>query len=153
MVSCGFDRSVQWPNKHLLSSWVDDKRKVSKMSSYLQALVDHVIEHRKAGLEACYYVEEFHLWRICPLDWKERPAYECLWLGDPTRNPLASKAPLLTQSSCLYRCYYFDHLSFSNNFVRSGGCCCRGSDVQHAFDCLEGGVSHNLIAPTSLLHW
>jgi hypothetical protein len=54
----------QWPNKHLLSQWVGDKRKASETTPHLQALVDHVIALCKASLATCYCAKEFILQQI-----------------------------------------------------------------------------------------
>jgi hypothetical protein len=51
----------QWPNKHLLSPWVDGKRKELEMMLHLRAIVDRMITLCKDGLEACHCVEEFIL--------------------------------------------------------------------------------------------
>jgi hypothetical protein len=67
----------QWTNKHLLPPHVEDKRKEPEMTPRLKALVKRVIELRQADLEACHYIEEFTLWRICPLGHREKLAFYC----------------------------------------------------------------------------
>jgi hypothetical protein len=84
---------LEWSNKHLLLSWMDDKRKVPEMMPRLWALVDRVIELHAVGLEVCHCTEEFILRWIHPLGRRERPTYECLQFGDLTCNPLAGKTP------------------------------------------------------------
>jgi hypothetical protein len=80
-------RTPQWPNKHLLPLWVDDKRRAPEMRPCLQVLVNHVITLCKGGLEACYCTEELILQWIRPLDRREKLTFECPRFVDPTRNP------------------------------------------------------------------
>jgi hypothetical protein len=49
----------------------------------------------EANLKACHYVEEFTLWRFRPLGHWEKLAYACLWLTDPSREPVGSKIFIL----------------------------------------------------------
>jgi hypothetical protein len=81
----------QWMNKHLLPPHIDDKRKEPKMTPHLAALAKRVTKLRQAGLWACHYAEEFTLWWIHPLDHREKLAYECPQLADPTREPVDGK--------------------------------------------------------------
>jgi hypothetical protein len=67
------------------------------MIDHLAALVKCVVEHRQAGLEACHYIEEFHLWRIRPLDRQKILAFECPRMVDPSRDP--SEGDLFVLSS------------------------------------------------------
>jgi hypothetical protein len=81
----------KWTNKHLLPLQVEDKQKEPEMTPRLKALVKWVTELRQAGLEVCHYAEEFTLRRIRPLGHREKLAFECSWLADPNRDPLAGK--------------------------------------------------------------
>jgi hypothetical protein len=89
----------QWPNKHLLPPWVDDKSKVSKMMPHLRAFINHVITLHKASLKACHCAEEFILRWIRLLDQREKLAYKCPWFPDLTYNPSSGKTLIFTQFS------------------------------------------------------
>jgi hypothetical protein len=53
---------VPWDNKLLFPSVIKAQWKEPPMTDRLSTLVKHVVELRKAGLEACHCIEEFHLW-------------------------------------------------------------------------------------------
>jgi hypothetical protein len=78
-------------NMHLLPSLIDMKWGELKMTPRLAALVRRVAELYDSGLWALHYTEEFTLRQIRPLDHREKLAYECPWLVDPSREPAASK--------------------------------------------------------------
>jgi hypothetical protein len=83
------DMHVQppWVNKLLFPPAIKNKRMESPMTDRLAALIKHVAELCQASLEACYCVEEFHLWRIRPLDRRKTLAFECPRMDDPSRHP------------------------------------------------------------------
>jgi hypothetical protein len=85
-----------WENMLLYPLVLKDQRKELPMTARLSALVKRVVELYQAGLEACHCVKEFHLRRICPLDRREKPAYECPRLADPSRYP--TEGEILTPS-------------------------------------------------------
>jgi hypothetical protein len=62
------------------------------MNNCLSALVKRVVEHHEAGLKACHCVEEFLLQRIRPLGRREKLAFECPRLSDPSREPAEGKS-------------------------------------------------------------
>jgi hypothetical protein len=66
-----------WVNKLLFPPAIKNKRSEPLMTNRLAALTKHVAEIHQAGLEACYFVEEFYLWQICPLDRQKKLAFEC----------------------------------------------------------------------------
>jgi hypothetical protein len=68
----------QWPNKHLLSSLIADKRKNLEEMPRLKVMIKWVTELCQVRLEACHCVEEFILQRIRPLSHREKLASECL---------------------------------------------------------------------------
>jgi hypothetical protein len=70
---------------------VENKGKEPETTPCLEALVKRVIELHWAGLEVCHCAEEFTLRRILPLDRREKLAFECPWLANPNRDPLAGK--------------------------------------------------------------
>jgi hypothetical protein len=61
------------------------------MTPHLAALVKRVAELCAAGLRAYHCTEEFCLHQIHPLGRRERLAYDCPWLADPSRKPAADK--------------------------------------------------------------
>jgi hypothetical protein len=61
------------------------------MTSRLATLVRWVAELHDTGLWTCHCTEEFTLRQIRPLGRREKLAYECPWLADPSRDPAASK--------------------------------------------------------------
>jgi hypothetical protein len=77
----------QWANMHLLPSLIDDKQGEPKMTPCLAALVKRVTELYDSGLWVCHYVEEFTLQRIHPLSRREKLAYECPQLANPSCEP------------------------------------------------------------------
>jgi hypothetical protein len=86
----------QWVNKHLFPSFIDDKQSEPKMMLRLVALVKRVAELHETGLWACHCSEELTLMWIHSLGRREKLAYECPWLADPSREPAASKIFTLT---------------------------------------------------------
>jgi hypothetical protein len=72
---------------HLLPPLIDKKRKEPKLTRRLVALVKQVTKLHDAGLHACHYAEEFTLRQICPLDHRDKLAYECQQQADPSREP------------------------------------------------------------------
>jgi hypothetical protein len=81
----------QWANKHLLPPLIDEKQGEPKMTPRLAALVRWVAELRNSSLQARHCAEEFMLRWIRPLDRREKLAYECPWLADPSRESAAGK--------------------------------------------------------------
>jgi hypothetical protein len=81
----------QLSNKHLLLPHIDDKRGELEMTPRLAALVKRVAELHDTGLRACHCTKEFTLWRIRPLGYREKLAYECPQLVDPSHDPTDSK--------------------------------------------------------------
>jgi hypothetical protein len=61
------------------------------MNVCLTALVKRVAELRRARLKACHYVEKFHLRQIRPLGHRDKCAYECLHMTDPSHEPTDGK--------------------------------------------------------------
>jgi hypothetical protein len=55
------------------------------------ALVKRVAELKDASLRACHCVEEFTLRWIRPLGHREKLAYECPRLADPSHEPATGK--------------------------------------------------------------
>jgi hypothetical protein len=81
----------KWANTHLLPPLIDNKWGEPKMTPCLAALVKRVAELHDAGLRVCHCTEEFTLWQIRPLGHREKIAYECPRLADPSRDHAASK--------------------------------------------------------------
>jgi hypothetical protein len=81
----------QWANMHLLPPLIDNKRGEPKMTPCCVALVKRVDELHDSGLWACHCTEEFTLQRIRPLGHREKLAYECLRLVDPSCEPAAGR--------------------------------------------------------------
>jgi hypothetical protein len=83
----------QWMNGQLYPPppLVDKKRGEPKMTPRLAALVKRVAELHVTGLRACHYVGEFTLQRIHPLGHREKLAYDCSRLADPSHEPVAGK--------------------------------------------------------------
>jgi hypothetical protein len=77
-----------WENRLLYPPVLKDQWKEPLMTTRLSALVKHVAELHRAGLEACHYVKEFHLRWIRPLGHREKLAYEFPCLADPNRCPM-----------------------------------------------------------------
>jgi hypothetical protein len=62
------------------------------MAPLMEALIKRVTDLQRAGHEACHCTEEFTLRWIRSLGRREKLAFECLWLTDPSRDPTADKA-------------------------------------------------------------
>jgi hypothetical protein len=58
-----------------------------KMTPHMAALVKQVAELHAIGLRTCHCIEEFTLRWIRSLGRRERLAYYCPWLADPSREP------------------------------------------------------------------
>jgi hypothetical protein len=69
----------QWLNMHLFLPLIDRKRGEPKMTPRLAALVRQL----------CHCVVQFTLRWIHPLGHREKLAYECPRLADPSREPTA----------------------------------------------------------------
>jgi hypothetical protein len=82
---------LQWANKHLLPLLIDKKWGETKMTPRLAALVGQVVELCDSDLRVCHCTEEFTLQQIRPLSHREKLAYECPRLADPSYEPAASK--------------------------------------------------------------
>jgi hypothetical protein len=80
---------------HLLPLLIYDKWGEPKMTPRLIALIKQVAELHNTGLRACHCTEEFTLWRICPLGYREKLAFECPRLADLSREPTSSKISIL----------------------------------------------------------
>jgi hypothetical protein len=74
---------------------IKDKRNEPPMNSHLSALVKRVAELREARLKVCHHIEEFHLQQIRPLGHREKLAFECPQLSDPSREPVEGKTRFL----------------------------------------------------------
>jgi hypothetical protein len=61
------------------------------MTPRLAALVKRVAELCDSDLRVRHCVEEFTLWWIRPLGRREKLAYECPLLTDPSREPAAGR--------------------------------------------------------------
>jgi hypothetical protein len=61
------------------------------MTPRLAALVRQVNELRNSGLQVCHCAKEFTLRLICPFGHREKLAYECSRLADPSHEPVAGK--------------------------------------------------------------
>jgi hypothetical protein len=72
---------------HLLLPLIDNKWGEPKMTPRLAALVKRVAELHDSGLWVCHCGEEFTLQWNRPLGRREKLAYECLWLANPSREP------------------------------------------------------------------
>jgi hypothetical protein len=66
---------------------IKDQQNEPPMAARLSSLVKRVAKLCRAGLEACHHVEEFHLRWIHPLTHREKLAYECPRLANPSRYP------------------------------------------------------------------
>jgi hypothetical protein len=98
-----------WENKLMYPPVLKDQRKEPSMTARLSTLVNRVVELHRAGLEACHYVEEFHLQRIRPLGRREKLAYECPRLVDPSRFPV--------EGEILTSFYYCTKTLFLSNLI------------------------------------
>jgi hypothetical protein len=78
-------------NKHLLPPQIECNQGEPKMTPCLATLVKQETELCQAGLWSCHCIEEFTLRRILPLGCREKLAYECPWLTDPTPEPADGK--------------------------------------------------------------
>jgi hypothetical protein len=98
------DMHVQphWVNKLLFPPFIDDKQSELNLAD----LVKRVPELREDGLRACHYAEEFTLQRLRPLGRREKLAYECSWLADPSHEPAAGK--IFTLTFYLLMVYFLD---------------------------------------------
>jgi hypothetical protein len=81
----------QWVNRQLYRPFIYMKQGEPKMTSCLIALIKRVAELRGASLKACHCIEEFILRRIHPLNHREKLAYECQRLADPSHEPSGGK--------------------------------------------------------------
>jgi hypothetical protein len=61
------------------------------MTPCLAALFKQVIELCGTGLRSYHHAKEFTLQQIRPLGHREKLAYECPRLADPSRDPVDSK--------------------------------------------------------------
>jgi hypothetical protein len=61
------------------------------MTPHLTALIRWVAELRDTSLQVCHCVEEFTCRRIRPLGYREKLAFECPRLTDPSREPASGK--------------------------------------------------------------
>jgi hypothetical protein len=93
-------------NKLLFPPFVKDKRDEPTMTPCLAALIKQVAELHKARLKACHCTEEFTLQRIHPLGRREKMAFECPRLADPSREPVDGK--ILTPQVLPVTIYYSD---------------------------------------------
>jgi hypothetical protein len=87
--------SATWGNMLLFPPVIKDKRTEPPMNERLFALVKRVAKLCEAGLKACHCVEEFHLQRIRPLGHRERLAFECSRMVDPSCEPADGRIRLL----------------------------------------------------------
>jgi hypothetical protein len=76
------------------------------MTLRLAALVKRVAELCKASLKACHYIKEFTLQQIHPLGRREKLAYECPRLADPSREAAVGKIFSLT--FCILMVYFLN---------------------------------------------
>jgi hypothetical protein len=67
------------------------------MTDHLATLIKLIAKLRQAGLEACHYIEEFHLQQIHPLGRQKTLTFKCPWMADPSRDP--SKGDVFVLSS------------------------------------------------------
>jgi hypothetical protein len=81
-----------WGNKFMFPPIIEDKRNEPLMNDCLTALVKSMAKLREAGLKACHCIEEFNLQRICSLGHREKLAFECPRLSDPSREPAECKS-------------------------------------------------------------
>jgi hypothetical protein len=70
---------------------ISGKQSGPKMTMRLSTLVKQITNLREAGLKACHCIEEFHLRHIRPLGHREKLAYECPQLADPSRDLAGGK--------------------------------------------------------------
>jgi hypothetical protein len=73
----------RWVNKLLFPIAIKNKRTEPPITDRLVALTRHIAELCQAGLEACHYVEEFLVRRICPLGRRKTLSFECPRMADP----------------------------------------------------------------------
>jgi hypothetical protein len=71
---------------NLFPQIIKDKWNELPMNDRLTSLVKRVAKVHEAGLKACHYIEEFHLWRIRSLGHWENLAFECPLLSHPNRE-------------------------------------------------------------------
>jgi hypothetical protein len=90
----------QWANRHLLPPLIDDKQGETKMTSHLTALVKRVAELRNTGLRTYHCTEEFTHRRIRPIGRREKLAFECPWLADPSHEPASGEIFILSFYYC-----------------------------------------------------
>jgi hypothetical protein len=76
-----------WVNNLLFPLAIKNKWMEPSMNNRLAALIKCIAELRQTDLEVCHCIEEFHLWRIHPLDHRKTLAFKCLWMADPSFNP------------------------------------------------------------------
>jgi hypothetical protein len=76
-----------WVNKLLFPPAIKNKWMESSMIDRLATLIKRVAELHQADIEACHYIEEFHLRRIRPLDHQKILAFKCPRMVDPSRDP------------------------------------------------------------------
>jgi hypothetical protein len=85
-------KPVPWGIRLLFPPIIKGKRNEPLMNSRLPALVKRMAEVREAGLRACRCVKEFHLRQIHPHGHREKLAFECPRLSDPSREPTEGKS-------------------------------------------------------------
>jgi hypothetical protein len=76
-----------WVNKLLFPLIIKDKWKEPLMNDSLSALVKHVAELCEAGLKAYHCIKECHLRQIHPLGHRDKLAFECPQMANPSRDP------------------------------------------------------------------
>jgi hypothetical protein len=86
----------QWVNRHLLPLLIDKKWGEPLMTPRLAALVKRETELHDVGLRACHCAKEFNRRWIRPLGHREKLAYECPRLADPSHDPADGKIFSLT---------------------------------------------------------
>jgi hypothetical protein len=89
-----------WENRLLYPPVLKDQRKEPPMIARLSALVNRTAELHWAGHDAYHCVEEFHLRWIRPLRHREKLAYECPRLADPSRHPAEGEISTIPFNYC-----------------------------------------------------
>jgi hypothetical protein len=85
-------KPTPWRNRLLFPPIIKDKWNEPPMNDRLTALVKRVAELCEAGLNACHCIKEFHLRRIHPLGCREKLAFKCPRLSDPSHEPAEGKS-------------------------------------------------------------
>jgi hypothetical protein len=101
---------LQWVNKLLFPPFIKDEWGEPVMTPHLASLIKRVAELHEARLKACHCAEEFTLQQILLLDRREKLAFECPRLADPSYEPADGK--IFTPQVLPIMIYYFVLIHF-----------------------------------------